>query len=173
MFQIGENGSINPMGEAPSKLTTASLSAMGGGGGGGHGHGHGHGHSAGCCEHHGGGGAGQKSVQEERDPLGMGAVVQRYTPHPKDAGGSALYDNEGRPVSVKGGAGGGVGGARTKREELQEKVFQPGWRQPTESLQEYCDRMMPHAVTGWFCVCLCGVVCCVVDKMGDSIYFVF
>ena len=80
------------------------------------------------------------SIQEERDPLGMGAVVQKYTSHPKEAGGGKSYSQEGMPVGTMGG--------RTKREELQEKVFRPGWRQPTESLQEYCDRMMPHSISG-------------------------
>jgi hypothetical protein len=35
-----------------------------------------------------------------------------------------------------------------KRQQLQAQVFQPGWRQPTETLDEYVDRMMPHAITG-------------------------
>eukprot|EP00009_Paramoeba_aestuarina_P005984 CAMPEP_0201509566 /NCGR_PEP_ID=MMETSP0161_2-20130828/2579_1 /ASSEMBLY_ACC=CAM_ASM_000251 /TAXON_ID=180227 /ORGANISM="Neoparamoeba aestuarina, Strain SoJaBio B1-5/56/2" /LENGTH=436 /DNA_ID=CAMNT_0047904555 /DNA_START=119 /DNA_END=1429 /DNA_ORIENTATION=- len=132
MFNIGENGAINPMGEAPSKLTTNSVAAMQAAGG--------HGHSGGCCDCGDLGKQEVKSIQKERDPLGMGAVVQRYTAHPKDAGSSALYDKDGKPLNTMQG--------RTKREELQEKVFQPGWRQPTESLDSYCERMMPHAITG-------------------------
>ena len=35
-----------------------------------------------------------------------------------------------------------------KRQQLQEGVFKPCWTQPTETLDEYVDRMMPHAISG-------------------------
>jgi len=35
-----------------------------------------------------------------------------------------------------------------KRDDLKHQVFQPHWTQPSESLDEYVDRMMPHALSG-------------------------
>jgi hypothetical protein len=35
-----------------------------------------------------------------------------------------------------------------KRQQLQDGVFQPCWTQPTETLDEYVDRMMPHSISG-------------------------
>ena len=123
------------MGKAPAKLTKADIAAPvlappGQAFSQGHSHAHGHGHAHGdhttSCPHHHADASGLPGAESGRRGGGSASVVAEY-----------------------GGAGStAVNGQLEKRRDLQERVFQPHWRQPTESLDSYVDRMMPHAVQG-------------------------
>jgi hypothetical protein len=130
MYQVNEDGAFTHMGKAPSQFKTQQIQPQ-----------HNYSH---CSHHHG------------------PANLPNMTPHSHSVGASPSIVNFHPSQNA----------SLTKREELQvwmkkynlerfdfwkvlkffvfyqSKVFQPGWRQPTESVDDYLERMMPHALSG-------------------------